>query len=140
MSKKAHSHDDPPCMFLLCHLEIGVIFGGSKLLSCRSLLQSSNKLSADCSYWLPNSASMANVSTIAQMIDSTSNDTVKKWKASIGTSGSSGMVSMQEYLEALAWPKDSDTGLRYGFPGTTIVLYTCAMCICLHTQPSAHTC
>jgi hypothetical protein len=77
---------------------------------------------------------MVIVSTIAHLIDSTPNDKVKKWKASIGTSGSSGMVSMQEYLEALAWPKDSDTGLRYGFPGTTgSVIYMYNVHMLAHT-------
>jgi hypothetical protein len=122
MNQYDHHMSTLLCILSLCHLTTGVIFGGSKLLSYRSLLQSNNKPSAELSYWLPNSASMAIVSTIAQMIDSAPNDTVKKWKACIGTSGSIGMVSMQEYLEALAWPKDSDTGLRYGFPGTTVVL------------------
>jgi hypothetical protein len=92
----------------------GVIFGGSKLLSYRSLLQSSSNPSADCSYWLPNTASMSIVSSIAQMIDNS--DDLQKWKSCLSTS-TNGMVSMQEYLCALAWPKDSDTGLRYGFPG-----------------------
>ncbi|KAG5176360.1 hypothetical protein JKP88DRAFT_351077 [Tribonema minus] len=91
----------------------GVIFGGGKIMAYRSALQGGN----NHAFWLPDDggASMGMVNAVAEL--SASSPHLQKWGA--GAGGSTDMVSMQEYLEALAWPKDRDTGLRYGFPGRT---------------------
>ena len=54
-------------------------------------------------YFLPNAEAMELVQSVATLIISKSVEL-----AAVGTE----YVGVSEYLEALAWPKDSDTGLR----------------------------
>lgn len=54
-------------------------------------------------YFLPNSEAMELVSHVTALVNSKS--------VQFGAVGTD-YVGMQEYMEALAWPKDTDTGLR----------------------------
>ncbi|CAM9097803.1 unnamed protein product [Laminaria digitata] len=87
-------------------VEEGVLFGAGKILQYQKMIAKDDART----YFLPNVEAMGLVSQVASMVSSKS----VKFGA-IGTE----YVGMQEYMEALAWPKDSDTGLRFGFPGKT---------------------
>eukprot|EP00904_Undaria_pinnatifida_P009638 jgi/Undpi1/5804/HiC_scaffold_2.g01078.m1 len=87
-------------------VEEGVLFGAGKILQYQKTVAQNDART----YFLPNVEAMRLVSQVAAMVSSNS---VKL--GAIGTE----YVGMKEYMEALAWPKDSDTGLRFGFPGKT---------------------
>ncbi|CAM9616265.1 unnamed protein product [Chrysoparadoxa australica] len=90
----------PPILQLA--IDEGLFFGGGKILQFQKNL-SSGKAAA---YWMPGAAAMASLRERSKA--SRDRNTFGK-----------DLIGMQEYLEALAWPKDADTGLRYGFPGGT---------------------
>lgn len=87
------------CMFFQVAVEEGVLFGAGKILQYQKMISKDDART----YFLPNAEAMDLVSQVASMVNSQS---VKL--GAIGTE----YVGMQEYMEALAWPKDSDTGLR----------------------------
>lgn len=86
-------------MFSQVAVEEGVLFGAGKILQYQKMIAKDDART----YFLPNVEAMGLVSQVASMVSSKS---VKL--GAIGTE----YVGMQEYMEALAWPKDSDTGLR----------------------------
>lgn len=86
-------------MFFQVAIEEGVLFGAGKILQYQKMVAKDDART----YFLPNVEAMGLVSQVASMVSSKG---VKL--GAIGTE----YIGMQEYLEALAWPKDSDTGLR----------------------------
>eukprot|EP00752_Nemacystus_decipiens_P010993 g9770.t1 len=87
-------------------VEEGVLFGAGKILQYQKTVAKDNSRT----YFLPNAEAMGLVSHVVALVE--------KESLQLGAVGTE-YVGMQEYMEALAWPKDSDTGLRYGFPGKT---------------------
>lgn len=87
------------CLRLQVAVEDGVLFGAGKILQYQKTIAKDDART----YFLPNVEAMAMVSQIAGMIASKS--------VQLGVVGTE-YVGMQEYMEALAWPKDSETGLR----------------------------
>jgi hypothetical protein len=78
----------------------GVIFGGSKLLAYKKALDGNGQARG----WIPHMAAMGHIARTTRLIQ----------QGEIVPRGlQSGFIGMQEYLETLSWPKDSDTGLRY---------------------------
>lgn len=88
-----------PHLFIQVAVEEGVLFGAGKILQYQKTVAQNDART----YFLPNVEAMRLVSQVAAMVSSNS---VKL--GAIGTE----YVGMKEYMEALAWPKDSDTGLR----------------------------
>lgn len=80
-------------------VEEGVLFGAGKILQYQSTVAKDNART----YFFPNAEAMKLVSQLASMAGSKSID--------LGLVGTE-YVGMKEYMEALAWPKDSETGLR----------------------------
>ena len=80
-------------------VEEGVLFGAGKILQYQKTVAKDDART----YFLPNVEAMRLVSQVASMVSSKSVEL-----GAIGTE----YVGMKEYMEALAWPKDSDTGLR----------------------------
>lgn len=88
-------------LFLFCQVAVeeGVLFGAGKILQYQKMVAKDDART----YFLPNVEAMELVSQVASMVRSKS--------VKLGAVGAE-YVGMQEYMEALAWPKDSDTGLR----------------------------
>lgn len=80
-------------------VEEGVLFGAGKILQYQKTVAKDDSRT----YFLPNAEAMGLVSHVVAL--------VKKESLQLGAIGTE-YVGMQEYMEALAWPKDSDTGLR----------------------------
>lgn len=80
-------------------VEEGVLFGAPKILQYQKTITKDDART----YFLPNDEAMGVVSQVASMASSKTVDL-----ASVDAE----YIGMQEYMEALAWPKDSDTGLR----------------------------
>lgn len=76
-----------------------MLFGAGKILQYQQVLAKDDARI----YFLPNAEGMEMVSQVASMVSSKDVD--------FGVVGTD-YVGMQEYMEALAWPKDTDTGLR----------------------------
>lgn len=77
----------------------GVLFGAGKILQYQKTVSRDDSRT----YFLPNTEAVGLVSEVSKLVSSRH---VKL--DGVGTE----YVGMQEYLEALAWPKDTDTGLR----------------------------
>lgn len=75
------------------------MFGAGKILQYQKTVARDDSRT----YFLPNAEAVGLVSQVAALVNSRH---VKLDE--VGTD----YVGMQEYLEALAWPKDADTGLR----------------------------
>lgn len=80
-------------------IEEGVLFGAGKIMQYQSTMAKDDART----YFMPNAEAMGVVSRVAEMVGSSS---VKL--NGVGTQ----YIGMQEYAEAIAWPKDTDTGLR----------------------------
>lgn len=80
-------------------VEEGVLFGAGKILQYQKMMAKDDPRT----YFLPNVEAMSLVSRVAGMVSSKAVEL-----AGVGTE----YIGMQEYMEALAWPKDTDTGLR----------------------------
>ncbi|CBN75438.1 conserved unknown protein [Ectocarpus siliculosus] len=87
-------------------VEDGLLFGSGKILQYQKTVAKDDSRT----YFLPNPEAVGLVSQVSAL--------VAAGKVRLGEVGTD-YVGMQEYLEALAWPKDTDTGLRFGFPGKT---------------------
>ncbi len=85
-------------------VEEGVLFGAGKILQYQKTVASDDSRT----YFLPNAEAMGLVEQVAALVEDES--------LRLGAVGTE-YVGMQEYMEALAWPKDSDTGLRYARVG-----------------------
>lgn len=81
-------------------VEEGVLFGAGKILQYQKTVAKDDSRT----YFLPNVEAMVLVSHVIALVNEES--------LQLGAVGTE-YVGMQEYMEALAWPKDSDTGLRY---------------------------
>lgn len=92
-------------------IDEGILFGSGKILGYRNALKST---AAGGLYWMPSSTAMNMVRAVVDLAISGKINL----KNVLGENGS-GAVTVQDYLEAISWPKDTDTGLRYGFPGKT---------------------
>lgn len=80
-------------------IEEGVLFGAGKILQYQKTIAKDDART----YFLPNAEAMGLLSDVVSMVNSKA--------VELGAVGTA-YVGMQEYMEALAWPKDSDTGLR----------------------------
>lgn len=80
-------------------IEDGVLFGAGKILQYQQMIARDDPRV----YFLPNAEAMDLVSQVASLVRSKEMEFTH-----IGTE----YVGVQEYMEALAWPKDTDTGLR----------------------------
>lgn len=80
-------------------VEEGVLFGAGKIIQYQKMIAKDDART----YFLPNAEAMSVVSKVAAMVSS---QTVEL--GGVGTE----YVGMQEYMEALSWPKDTDSGLR----------------------------
>lgn len=80
-------------------VEEGVLFGAGKILQYQKTVAKDDSRT----YFLPNAEAMGLVSHVVALVEEES--------LQLGAIGTE-YVGMQEYMEALAWPKDSDTGLR----------------------------
>ncbi|CAM9375835.1 unnamed protein product [Phaeothamnion confervicola] len=83
----------------------GLLYGAGKLMGYSKALGNSDART----YWMPGAAAVSAVAAAARLAAA----------GALAPASLAGGVGMPEYLEALAWPKDADTGLRYGFPGRT---------------------
>lgn len=81
-------------------VEEGVLFGAGKILQYQKAIGRGDSRT----YFLPNADAMELVLSVVGLISSKS--------VELGVVGTE-YVGMNEYMEALAWPKDYDTGLRY---------------------------
>eukprot|EP00903_Cladosiphon_okamuranus_P005443 g5428.t1 len=106
MEAKGASYFSLQPAILKVAVEEGVLFGAGKILQYQKIISKDDTRT----YFLPNAEAMGLVSHVAALVE--------KESLQLGAVGTE-YVGMQEYMEALAWPKDSDTGLRYGFPGKT---------------------
>ena len=94
-----------PCLALFAShssqvaVEEGVLFGAGKILQYQKTVAKDDSRT----YFLPNAEAMELVSHVVALVE--------KESLQLGAVGTE-YVGMQEYMEALAWPKDSDTGLR----------------------------
>ncbi|CAM9622144.1 unnamed protein product [Discosporangium mesarthrocarpum] len=88
----------------------GILFGAGKIMQYGKALARDNARV----YFLPSTDA---VNLVASMSHSAA---VAPESGGIDMGAVGGdYVGMPEYIEALAWPKDMETGLRFGFPGKT---------------------
>lgn len=80
-------------------VEDGVLFGAGKILQYQKAIGRGDSRT----YFLPNVDAIELVLNVVGLINSNSME--------LGVMGTE-YVGLNEYMEALAWPKDYDTGLR----------------------------